>query len=121
MPTLFYISSFQMGAIHPFFPRSRGRSEVDDQRVLSGIIYVLKFGLQWKDAPKEYGLYTTLYSRFVRWSKMGIFENIFNTLAEHVQDTSLLMIDATCLKAYGTAASLKKQDAFRCIERTKSG
>ena len=91
-----------MDAIRPFFPRSRGRPGVDDQRVLSGIIYVLKFGLQWKDDPKEYGPNKTLYNRFVRWSKMGIFENIFNTL-EYAQDTSLLMLDTTCLKAHRTA------------------
>ena len=70
---------------------------VDDQKILSGIIYVLKFGLQWKDAPKEYGPYKTLYNRFVRWSKMGVFEKIFTALAENSQDTSLLMIDATQL------------------------
>lgn len=41
---------------------------------------------------------------------MGIFENIFNTLAEHAQDISLLMIDATYLEAHGTAASLGKKE-----------
>ncbi|WP_366141634.1 transposase, partial [uncultured Desulfovibrio sp.] len=53
MSTLFYLSSAQMDTIRPFFPRSRGVPRVDDQKILSGIIYVLKFGLQWKDAPKE--------------------------------------------------------------------
>ena len=109
MSTLFYLSSAQMDTIRPFFPRSRGVPRVDDQKILSGIIYVLKFGLQWKDAPKEYGPYKTLYNRFVRWSKMGVFEKIFTTLAENSQDTSLLMIDATHLKAHRTAASLRKK------------
>lgn len=62
-----------------------------------------------KDAPKEYGPYKTLYNRFVRWSKMGVFEKIFTALAENSQDTSLLMIDATHLKAHRTAASLRKK------------
>lgn len=109
MSTLFYLSSAQMDTIRPFFPRSRGVPRVDDQKILSGIIYVLKFGLQWKDAPKEYGPYKTLYNRFVRWSKMGVFEKIFTALAENSQDTSLLMIDATHLKAHRTAASLRKK------------
>ena len=39
----------------------------------------------------------------------GIFENIFNTLAENAQDTSLLMIDAAYLKAHGSAAILRKK------------
>lgn len=43
-----------------FFLRSRGIPRKDDQKIISGIIYVLKFGLRWKDAPKEYGPYKTL-------------------------------------------------------------
>ena len=108
MSTLFYLSSAQMDVIRPFFPRSRGIPRRDDQKIISGIIHVLKFGLRWKDAPKEYGPYKTLYNRFVRWSNMGVFEKIFTALSESTQDTSLLMIDATCLKAHRTAASLRK-------------
>ena len=52
---------------------------MDDRRVVSGIIYVIKHGLQWKDAPDEYG--PTLYNHFVRWSKLGVFNKIFNELA----------------------------------------
>ena len=117
MSTLFYLSSAQMDTIRPFFPRSRGVPRVDDQKILSGIIYVLKFGLQWKDAPKEYGPYKTLYNRFVRWSNMGVFKKIFTALSESTQDTSLLMIDATCLKAHRTAASLRKK-GFLSLYRT---
>jgi len=109
MSTLFYLSSAQMDVIRPFFPRSRGIPRRDDQKIISGIIHVLKFGLRWKDAPKEYGPYKTLYNRFVRWSNMGVFEKIFTALSESTQDTSLLMIDATCLKAHRTAASLRKK------------
>jgi putative transposase len=46
---------------------------VDDRRVISGIIYVIRHGLPWKDAPRECGPHKTLYNRFVRWSKRGIF------------------------------------------------
>ena len=49
-----------------FSQLSHGVARVDDRRVISGIIYVLKRGLQWKDAPREYGPYKTLYNRFVR-------------------------------------------------------
>ena len=56
MSQLFYLSSEQLERIKPFFPLSHGVSRVDDLKVLSGIIYVIKYGLQWKDAPREYGL-----------------------------------------------------------------
>ena len=117
MSTLFYLSSAQMDVIRPFFPRSRGIPRKDEQKIISGIIHVLKFGLRWKDAPKEYGPYKTLYNRFVRWSNMGVFEKIFTALSESTQDTSLLMIDATCLKAHRTAASLRKK-GFLSLYRT---
>jgi putative transposase len=61
----------------PFFPRTRGIPRVDDRRVVSGIIYVIRNGLRWRDAPAVYGPHKTLYNRFVRWSRMGIFDRIF--------------------------------------------
>ena len=54
MRTLFYLSESQLERIKPFFPRSHGVPRVDDRRVVSGIIYVIKHGLQWKDAPDKY-------------------------------------------------------------------
>ncbi|CUA99567.1 Transposase [Pannonibacter indicus] len=55
MTDLYLLSPAQMAKIEPFFPLSHGVPRVDDRRVISGIIYVLKHGLQWKDAPKDYG------------------------------------------------------------------
>ena len=54
------LSHVQMHRIEPFFPRSRGLARVDDQRVISGIIYVIRNGLMWKDAPHRYGPSKTL-------------------------------------------------------------
>ena len=42
---------------------------------------VIKRGLQWRDAPSDYGPHKTLYNRFVRWSRMGVFDRIFADLA----------------------------------------
>jgi transposase len=68
MSDLFLLSPAQMRRIEPFFPRSHGVPRVDDRRVISGIVYVIRKGLQWKDAPRGYGPHKTLYNRFVRWS-----------------------------------------------------
>ena len=54
---------------------------LDDRRVVSGIIYVIRNGLQWKDAPKRYGPHKTLYNRFIRWSRLGVFNRVFASLA----------------------------------------
>ena len=54
-----------------------GLPRVDDRRVVSGIVYVIRNGLQWKDAPTGYGPHKTLYNRFIRWSRLGVFDRIF--------------------------------------------
>ena len=104
-----------MRRIEPFFPRSRGLARVDDRRVISGIIYVIRNGLQWKDAPPGYGPHKTLYNRFVRWSRLGVFTRIFAALAAAVGVPERLMIDATHLKAHRTAASLAQKGVLLVV------
>ena len=112
MGELFYLSNKQIERLRPFFPRSHGIPRTDDVRVLSGIIYVIRYGLRWRDAPPEYGPYKTLYNRFIRWSRMGIFNNIFFELSKTAGHDGKVMIDATHLKAHRTAASLLKKGLF---------
>ena len=115
MSQLFYLSSEQFERIKPFFPRSHGVPRVDDLRVLRGIIYVIKYGLQWKDAPRDYGSYKTLYNRFVRWIRMGVFNNIFAQLAKTADNDGRLVIDSMYLKAHRTAANLFKKGLFPAV------
>ena len=79
---------------------------MDDRRVLSGIIHVIRNGLRWRDAPSDYGPHKTLYNRCARWSHMGIFARILAELISEDGKTDLLMIDATHLKAHRTASSM---------------
>jgi transposase len=109
MSDLVLLPRAQMCRIEPFFPRSRGLVRVDDRKVISGIIYVIRHGLQWKDAPRGYGPHKTLYNRFVRWSRLGVFARIFAALAAEGGVPERLMIDATHLKAHRTAASLAQK------------
>jgi transposase len=104
----FWLTDEQLERLRPFFPKSRGKPRVDDRRVLSGIIYINKNGLQWKDAPSLYGPPKTLYNRFVRWSRMGVFARIIMELAQPGPDGEVIMIDSTHIKAHRTAASLSK-------------
>jgi transposase len=83
-------------------------------RVLSGIIHVLKRGLQWRDAPAEYGPHKTLYNRFIRWSRLGVFDRIFKELSSQGVPEQL-QIDATHLKAHRTACSLLKGGRFPAL------
>jgi putative transposase len=108
----FLLTTAQMRRLSPHFPLSHGVPRVDDRRVLSGIIYVIRHGLQWRDAPVAYGPHKTLYNRFVRWSRLGVFDRIFAALAAEAGTPERVMIDSTHLKAHRTAASLLKKGLF---------
>ena len=112
MSNLFWLSAAQMRRIEPCFPLSHGVPRVDDRRVISGIIFVIRNGLRWRDAPKDYGPHKTIYNRFVRWSRLGVFNRIFAELSAKGGRSERLMIDATHLKAHRTAASLLKKGLF---------
>jgi putative transposase len=104
----FWLTGEQVERLKPYFPKVRGKPRVDDRRVLSGILHVLRNGLRWQDAPAVYGPHKTLYNRFVRWSRLGVFARIFQDLAHPGVEGDTLMMDSTHLKAHRTAASLKK-------------
>lgn len=112
MSEMFLLSAAQMRRIERYFPLSHGIPRVDDQRVISGVIFVIRNGLRWRDVPKEYGPHKTIYNRFIRWSRLGVFNKIFAELAAEAGKPKLLMIDATHLKAHRTAASLLKRGMF---------
>ena len=112
MADLFLLTLAQMRRIEPYFPLSHGIARVDDRRVISGIVFVIRNGLRWRDAPREYGPHKTIYNRFVRWSRLGVFNKIFAELARTAGKPARLMIDATHLKAHRTAASLLKKGLF---------
>ena len=108
MSHLFWLDREHLTRIKHMFPKPRGVARSDDRKVLSGIIHVIRNGLRWRDAPAEYGPHKTLYNRFVRWSRLGVFARIFRELAEPGSEGETIMIDSTHLKAHRTAASLSK-------------
>lgn len=94
MSDLYWLTDEQMDRLQPFFPKSHGKPRVDDRRVLSGIIFVHRNGLRWRDAPREYGPHKTLYNRWKRWAAMGIFGRMMDGLAAGKGDPGRL-IDRT--------------------------
>ena len=115
MSDLFWLTRAQLKRIEPHFPLSHGVPRVDDLRVVSSIIHVIRNGLHWRDAPQDCGPHKTLYNRFIRWSRMGVFDRIFASLAGERGEPEQLTIDATRLKAHRTAASLLKKERFPAV------
>lgn len=95
-----------MARLEPFFSQSHGKPRVDEKRVLSGIIFINRNGLRWRDAPKEYEPHKTLYNCWKRWSDKGIFAEMMMGLSADHGEEKTVVIDATYLKAHRMASSL---------------
>ena len=107
MSDLCWLTDEQMGRLRPYFPKSHRKPRVDDRRVVSGIVFVNRNGLRWRDAPREYGPHKTRYNRWKRWGDMGVFLRMMEGLAAERAEPGTVMIDATYLKAHRTASSLR--------------
>ena len=110
----FWLTDQQFTRLEPILPtNTRGKPQVDDRRVISGIVHVLQSGCRWKDAPSCYGPRKTLYNRFFRSAGKGVWERIFLQLAEAGGPPTALMLDATHAKAHRSAAGGKRGGQMR--------
>jgi len=105
---LFWLSDEAWAAIEPHLPRGRpGKPRVDDRRVISGILHVLKTGCRWRDVPAAYGPPTTIYNRFNRWSGRGLWQRLFAKMAAAGEVPQELSLDASHVKAHRSASGGK--------------
>lgn len=105
----FWLTKDQFAKIAPYLPTdTRGVKRVDDRRVISGIVHVLKSGGRWTDAPRDqYGPHKTLYNRFVRWAEKGVWNNLFEALAAADGPSAQVLIDSTAVRAHRSASGGK--------------
>ena len=107
MANLFWLSNRQWAAIEPLIPMNRpGVKPKRNREVISGIIHVLHVGCRWEDCPSDYGPYTTVYNRFNRWSKAGVWQIILAGLVDF-DAAEVQCIDSTTAKAHRCAAGGK--------------
>src|ERR1700688_243876 len=119
---LFWLTDEQWAKIAPLLPTDvRGKDRVDDRRVISGILHVLKSGCRWCDCPPEYGPPTTIYNRFVRWAERGVWERLFRELAGRGRSTQTQMIDSTHIKAHRSASGAKRGSRSRLLAAREAG
>lgn len=104
----FWLTDDQFARLEPHLPtKTRGVPRVDDRRVISGIVHVLRSGGRWSDAPAVYGPRKTLYNRYVRWAVRGVWRKLFLTLAAEAGPPAHVMIDSSAVKAHRSAAGGK--------------
>ena len=109
MSELDWLSDEAWAVLEPHLPKNRpGAPRVDDRRVISGILHVLRSGCRWKDCPAQYGPATTIYNRYNRWSAQGLWNKLFARLAAAGNIPDELSIDSTHVKAHRSAAGSKR-------------
>jgi transposase len=119
---LFWLTDQQWLQIEPHLPKDvRGKERADDRRVISGIIHVLKSGCRWCDCPPEYGPPTTIYNRFTRWARRGVWEKLFRELAARGQAMETHMIDSTHIKAHRSASGGKGGSRRKRLDARAAG
>ncbi len=104
MREIFWLEDSAWVVIEPHLPKNQpGARRVDDRRIISGIIHVLKSGCRWRDCPPEYGPPTTVYNRFNRWSRKGYWRKILAALAAGQWITAAVAMDGSYVKAHRCA------------------
>ena len=124
-----WLTHEEMDVLFPLLPTPRGKQRVNDNLVLSGIIFVQRTGCRWRDAPDVYGPHKTLYTRWRRWSKQGLFIKILLQLAiqsmsrERNKKRKYAHMDASYCKAHLRACccACHTGESGRLIDKTKGG
>jgi transposase len=110
------LTNEQWERIEPLLPQAktrRGRPVQAHRKLLNGMVWVLRTGAPWRDMPERYGKWTTVYSRFQRWRKSGVWDRMFAELqtildVESNVDWEIHLIDSTTVRAHQHAAGAKK-------------
>jgi transposase len=117
----FDLSDEEWALLAPVLPGGDGSPRVgrparEDRRVLDGIFYILRTGAPWRDLPERYGPYTSVYNRFNRWAKAGVWIRVFEVLARG-SPNSLRLIDSSIIRAHQHSAGAKKGAVKRSADR----
>ncbi len=102
------LTDFEWRVIQPLLPnKPRGVPRVDDRRVLNGIFWVLRSGAPWADLPECYGPRTTVYTRFNRWRKAGVWDRLMDAIVED-HDGDVQMLDTSVVRVHQQGAAAKR-------------
>ncbi len=89
-----------------------GRSAYDNRLFLEAILWKVRVGAPWRDLPDEFGPWNSVFKRFRRRAKKGVFERIFNALSGE-PDFEYAMIDATIIRVHQHGMGAKGGLAIR--------
>ena len=102
------LSEAEWRIVEPLLPPpGGGKARVDDRRVVNGIFYVLRTGSPWRDLPDAFGEWNSVFRRFSRWSRKGVWCRLFAAMSDD-PDFEYLIVDSTIVRAHQHAAGAKK-------------
>lgn len=105
----FILTDWQWERIKDLLPGKsgdRGRTGADNRLFIEAVLWLVRTGVPWRDLPCELGRWNTVWKRFNRWAKKGVWQRVFNALAED-PDFEYVMIDSTIIRAHQHAAGAK--------------
>lgn len=85
-----------------------GRTALDNRLFINAVMWIARNGAAWRALPPQYGNWANVHKRFIRWSKAGVWQMMFNTLSLNA-DTEWMMIDSTLIRAHQHAAGARKK------------
>lgn len=110
------LTDAEWAVLQPLLPpqRGRGRPFTDHRTILNGICWRLKTGVPWRDLPARYGPWETVYSRFARWQRSGLWARLLAHLRHRLDeadqlDWDLWCIDGSNVRAHKAAAGAEKK------------
>jgi transposase len=94
-----------------------GVTAKDNRLFVDAVLWIAKTGAPWRDLPERFGLWNSVWKRFSRWARKGVWQKVF----QHLQDVDLewLILDSTIVRAHPHAAGAKKKATARAGRASK--